>query len=89
MNEGDTLPVKVLFRKAPLSHQYIYATYVGFSDQSETYPFSTMLSNEGRAFVKLLKKGGWLVRAAHKIPYLDIAECDEHSYCSTLTFAVK
>ena len=89
LKEGDLLPVKVLFERKPLSHEYLYATYSGFSDASETYAFSTMMNKEGKANIKLLKKGAWLVKVPHKLPYPDQEECDEYFYCSTLTFEVK
>ena len=89
LKEGDILPVKVLFQGKPLSHDYLYATYVGFSDASETYAFTTMMNKEGKANIKLLKKGAWLVKVPHKLPYPDQEECDEYFYWSTLTFEVK
>ncbi|MBN1843678.1 MAG: DUF4198 domain-containing protein [Deltaproteobacteria bacterium] len=89
LKEGDLLPVKVLFQGKPLSREYLYATYVGFSDQSETYAFSTMTNKDGEAKIKLVKKGAWLAKVPYKLPYPDLAECDEYYYCATLTFEVK
>ena len=89
LKQGDLLPVKILFQGKLLSHDYLYATYSGFSDENETYAFTTMMNNEGKANIKLLKKGVWLVKVPHKLPYPDLEECDEYFYCSTLTFEVK
>ena len=89
LTEGDILPVEALYRGEPLSYVYLYGTYVGFSEAMETYAFTTMTDKEGRANIKLLKKGVWLIKLVHKTPYPDPEECDEYSYCSTLSFEVK
>lgn len=89
LQEGGLLPVEVLFHGKPLSRDYVYATYAGFSDANETYAFASMLNKEGQAGIKILKKGVWLVKIPYKLPYPDPEECDEYFYCSTLTFEVK
>jgi len=89
LKEGDTLPVKVLFRGAPLFRDFLHATYAGFSNEGETFAFSTMINQEGKANIRLLKGGSWLVKIPHKRPYPDQEECDENFFCSTLTFGVK
>jgi len=89
LKEGDVLPVKVLFKGKPLFRDFLHATYAGFSDEGETFAFSTMINQEGKANIKLLKRGSWLVKIPHKEPYPDQEECDENFFCSTLTFGIN
>jgi uncharacterized GH25 family protein len=89
LKEGDTLPVKFLYKGHPLFRDFIHATYAGFSDEGETFAFSTMVNRDGIANIKILKKGEWLIKVPHKRPYPDQAECDELFYCMTLTFGIK
>ena len=89
LKEGDTLPVKILLKGEPLFRDFIHATYAGFSDQGETFAFSTMVNREGTATLKILKNGQWLIKVPHKRPYPDQTECDEHFFCMTLTFGIR
>ena len=89
LKEGDTLPVRVLYKGEPLFRDFIHATYAGFSNEDETFAFSTMVNREGIANIKLLKKGEWLIKAPHKRPYPDQQECDELFHCMTLSFGIK
>jgi uncharacterized GH25 family protein len=86
LKEGELLPVRVLFKEAPLSREYLHATYVGFSEQNETYAFSAMTNKDGETKIKLVKEGTWLVKVPYKLPYPDPTECDRYYYCATLTF---
>ncbi len=89
LKEGDTLPVKILLKGEPLARDFIHATYAGFSDEGETFAFSTMVNREGTANIKILKPGQWLIKVPHKGPYPDREACDENFFCMTLTFGIK
>lgn len=89
LKEGDTLPAKFLLKGEPLFRDFIHATYAGFSDQGETFAFSTMVNREGVANIKILKNGRWLIKVPHKSSYPDPEACDENFFCMTLTFGVR
>jgi len=89
LKEGDIFPLKVLYKGNPLPHVYIHATYAGFSDQPNTFAYSTMSNELGEANIRILKKGHWLVNVTHKIPYPDPEVCDETRYNHSFTFEVK
>lgn len=98
LKEGDILPLKVLFRKKPLSHVYLDATYDGFSPEETSighktlkvaFAHKTFVDKKGEAAIKLFEKGLWMVNVNHKIPYPDNKECDEDFYSTILTFEVK
>ena len=86
---GDTLPVKIFQKGKPLFRDFIHATYAGFSDEGETFAFSTMVNREGMAKAKLLDPGQWLIKVPHKEPFPDQEKCDELFNCMTLTCEVK
>jgi len=89
LKAGDTLSLKIVEKGEPLFRDYIHATYAGFSDEGETFAFSTMVNRQGMAKVKLLKEGQWLIKVPHKEPYPDQEKCDELFHCMTLTFGIK
>ncbi|HDN84654.1 MAG TPA: DUF4198 domain-containing protein [Candidatus Aerophobetes bacterium] len=89
LKEGDTFPLKVIFRGEPLSKTYLFATYAGFSEEKNTFAYTTMTDEEGVGSIKILKKGKWMVKVEHKIPFPDKEECDEYLYGATLTFEVR
>lgn len=89
LKEGDLFPLKVIYDGKPLPNADINATYKGFSDQSNTFAFTTLTDKNGEARVKLSKNGTWLVTATHKVPYPDPEVCDENSYKYSVSFKVK
>jgi len=89
LKEGDTFPLKVIFRGKPLSKTYLFATYAGFSEKKNTFAYTTMTDEKGVGSIKILKKGKWMVKVEHKLPYPDKEECDEYLYGATLTFEVR
>ena len=89
LTKGKMFPVRVLYEGKRLFNVDVRATYAGFSDQPNTFAFSTMTDNEGVARIKILKKGKWLVNVMHEIPYPDTEECDKYRYNYCVTFEVK
>lgn len=89
LKEGEAFPIRVLYRGEALSSCDVRATYAGFSDKPNTFALSTKTDGEGRARIKLLKKGKWLVTVTHQLPYPDPEECDKYRYGASLTFGVR
>ena len=98
LKEGDPFPLKVLFEGKPLSGVYLEATYAGFPSQEVSFghkmvavSFAHKVQTDklGETVIKLVKKGSWMVKVNHKIPYPNPEKCDEYSYSTTLTFEVK
>ena len=89
LTKGEIFPVRILYEGKRLSNVDIRATYAGFSDQPNTFAFSTMTDNEGVARIKIFKKGKWLVNVMHEIPYPKKDECDKYRYNYSFTFAVQ
>jgi len=86
---GDMLPVKVLFRKKPLSGAQVLATYVGFSREKNTFAYATKTDASGMAKIRVATPGAWLVAVHHKDDYPNPAECDQYSFAATLTFEIQ
>ena len=82
MDNGGKLPVKVLFEGKPLSGVAVTATRAGL-DKEDTVKAAT--DGKGMATLQLPHEGPWMLMARYKMPYPDKGECDEYSYCKTLT----
>lgn len=92
LKEDDYLPLRVLFEGKPLSsYPMVYATYLGFSTQDETYAYTTEANGEGIAKIKILKAGIWLIKVNYKThPTKELQDkCNQLSYTATLSFEVK
>lgn len=88
LRTGDYLPVQVLVNGKPFKGM-IYATYIGFSTEKDTFAYTTKTNKKGKSKIKILNSGVWLVKAHHEVPYPDQSECDVESFLGTLTFEVK
>ncbi len=87
---GDYLPVQVLFKGRPARFCTVYGTYAGFST-GDDFAFATMTDSEGKAKIRILHHGPWMLKARVVIPAPDELEdkCDKLSYTATLAFEVK
>jgi len=87
---GDYLPVQVLFKGKPARFCSVYATYAGFST-GDDFAFATTADGGGKAKIRILHHGPWLIKATVKLPAPDELrdKCDLLSYTATLTFEVK
>lgn len=83
---GDYMDVKITLRNEPYSGM-VYATYAGFSTEG-AYAY-TVEADDGKASIRILHPGQWLVRAKAEQAYPDPKVCDIESYTTTLTFAVR
>ncbi len=88
LKKGDILRVKVLSKGNPV-RGFVYGTFNGFSDQSNTFAYTTYTDKEGIAKIKIIEEGPWLLVAKQEVAYPDATECDKMSTAATLTFAVK
>jgi len=88
LREGDYLPVQVLLKGKPFKEE-IYATYVGFSTEKNTFAYVAKTNAKGKGKIKILHSGVWMIKAVHEEPYPNQTECDVDSYTATLTFEVK
>ena len=91
LKEGDYFRVKIVFKDTPKGHKakFVYATYVGFSDEKDTYCYATKPDKNGIAKIKIMKRGIWLIYAFDEMPYPRPEEADKYSFVSTLTFEIK
>ena len=87
---GDYLPVQVLFKGEPARYCPVYGTYAGFST-GEDFAYATGTDGKGKANIRMLHHGPWLLKAKIKLPAPDDLrdKCNELSYTATLTFEVK
>jgi uncharacterized GH25 family protein len=88
LKKGDELPVKVLILGKP-ARTNIFGTYAGFSEESNTFAYTTATDKEGTAKIKIIKEGVWLLVAKQDFAYPDATVCDKQSYAATLTFKTK
>lgn len=86
---GDYLPIKVMFNGKPLSSSHVFATYVGFSTEKNTFAYATKTDKKGIAKIRMLKAGVWLITTCHIEAYPDLKECDQYKFASSLTFEIK
>ena len=82
---GDELKVAVYYDGKPISVP-VYATYLGFSQQPNTYAYYTA-PEAGDAFVKITAPGLWMVRANYLAPGQDGIKTKD--YKAILEFEVK
>ena len=90
LREGDILPVQVLFEGRPVRYCGVVATYTGFST-GEEFAYATETDGRGRAEIRLLHYGNWLIKAEQTLPASEALKdkCDELHYTASLTFEIK
>jgi uncharacterized GH25 family protein len=87
--QGDYLTIKVMFKDKPLPSSHVFATYLGFSTEKNTFAYATKTNKEGLAKIKMLQSGVWLITTYHMEDYPDSSECDQYKFSSTLTFEIR
>lgn len=87
---GEFLPIQVLFEGKPARFCKVYGTYAGFSTEDD-FAYATTTNSEGKAKIRILHYGPWLIKTELKIPVPDELKdkCNELSYAATLTFEVR
>ena len=88
LKAGDYLPIRVLLDGKPYSGD-VFATYMGFSTEKNTFAYATTTDKKGHARIRILEQGIWMIKVAHQIPFPDPQECDVQSYIGTLTLKVE
>lgn len=88
LKTGDTLPVKVIKEGQP-ARTYVYGTYDTFSDEKDTFGYTTRTDKQGIAKIKLIHDGTWVLIAKIEEPYPDSAVCDTQRWAASLTFYVN
>lgn len=88
LKTGDLLSVRILIQGKP-ARTVVYGTYAGFSNESNTFAYSTSTDKDGIAKIKMLKEGIWLLIARQDFAYPDPTVCDKQSYAASLTFQIR
>jgi uncharacterized GH25 family protein len=85
---NDHLDVQVLLHGKPYDGM-VYATYAGFSNEENTYAYAVGTDDNGKASIRILSTGTWLIKANTEQAYSDPKVCDVESYTSTFTFGIQ
>jgi uncharacterized GH25 family protein len=88
LRAGDYLPVKVLLKGEPYSGK-IYATYMGFSTESDVFAYTANTNRDGLGKIRILQPGIWMMKVEHQEPYPDQDICDVAYYRNILTLEIK
>lgn len=88
LQSGDYFPVQVLLNGKPYVGK-IFATYMGFSTESDVFAYTTKLDKKGKGKIRILQSGIWLIKAEYEEAYPDQKICDVEWFSATLTFEVK
>jgi uncharacterized GH25 family protein len=88
LKAGDVLPVKVIVEGKP-ARTFVYGTYAGFSEFSNTFAYTTRTDKEGIARIKLIHDGAWVLIAKQEEAYPDTTECDKRAWAASLTFEIR
>lgn len=88
LSVNDYLDVQVLLHGKPYDGM-LFATYAGFSNEENTYAYAVATNEEGKASIRILSTGSWLVKTNIEQPYKDPKVCDVESYTATLTFGIQ
>ena len=86
MRVGDYLPLQVLYRGVPYDGM-VFATYEGFSSDG-AYAYSVETDDEGKAKVRMLDRGRWVIKARVEQAYPKPDVCDVEAFTSSFTFVV-
>ena len=82
MRVGDSLPVRLTFKNAPLAG----ALVVAFNQRSPYHKLRMRSDGSGRASFKIEEPGPWMVKAVHMAPAAAGANADWESFWASLTF---
>ena len=82
MRSGDTLPVRLTYRQAPLAG----ARVVAYNQRTPYHKVSAQSNRDGRAVFLIDEPGVWLVKAVHMVPAAAGSNADWESFWASLTF---
>lgn len=88
LTTGDYFPIRLLLHGQP--HQgMVFATYMGFSTDKETFAYTSKTDRQGKTRIRILQPGIWLIKAEFRKTYPDRDVCDVEAFVSTLTLEIK
>jgi uncharacterized GH25 family protein len=82
MRSGDTLPVRLTFKGAPLAGALVMA----FNQRHPFLKKRVRSDQNGRATFTIDEPGPWLVKAVHMVPAAAGSNADWESFWASLTF---
>ena len=85
MKTGETLPVRLTYRNAPLAG----ALVVAFNQRHPYHKLSARSDRDGRASFAIDEPGPWLVKAVHMVPAPAGSNADWESFWASLTFEIS
>jgi len=85
MKTGETLPVRLTYRNAPLAG----ALVVAFNQRHPYHKLSARSDRDGRASFTIDEPGPWLVKAVHMVPAPAGSNADWESFWASLTFEIS
>jgi len=84
MKTGETLPVRLTYRNAPLAG----ALVVAFNQRHPYHKLSARSDRDGRASFTVDEPGPWLVKAVHMVAAPAGSNADWESFWASLTFEI-
>lgn len=84
---GDFMNIQILMHGEPYRSE-VYATYSGFSSDG-AYAYTRSADDAGKASIKILNSGAWMIKVKAEEPYSDTKVCDIQRYTATLTFGIR
>ena len=84
MRVGESLPVRLTFRNAPLAG----ALVVAFNQRSPYHRLRARADQNGRVTFAIDEPGPWLVKAVHMVPAAAGTNVDWESFWASLTFEI-
>ena len=84
MKEGETLPVRLTYRNAPLPG----ALVVAFNQRHPFHKQRVRADRDGRAVFTIGEPGAWMVKAVHMVPAAAGSNADWESFWASLTFEI-
>jgi uncharacterized GH25 family protein len=85
MTAGQTLPVRLTYRNAPLAG----ALMVAFTQRHPYHKLSVRSDRDGRATFTIDEPGPWMVKAVHMVPAPAGSNADWESFWASLTFEMQ
>jgi uncharacterized GH25 family protein len=82
LRQGDTLPVRLTFKNAPLAGSLVIA----YNQRSPYRKLRVRSDRDGRATFTIDEPGAWLVKAVHMVPAPAGSNADWESFWASLTF---
>jgi uncharacterized GH25 family protein len=84
LRTGDTLPVRLSYRGAPLAG----ARVVAYTQRRPYHKLMAQSDRDGRAVFTIEEQGPWLVKAVHMVPAPAGSSADWESFWASLTFEI-